>query len=230
MSNLFLDIDRADSVFTLLFAFLVDEVCEDEDLISFKDVVLEIVQGVRLPDDILEKLHRVYISVQQNPVDLYSQALRVNRTFEEDRSVVIALVSMLLRLTVNDGIICKKVRKRLLSILPAFEMTKDELQGLPDELLEVLEYAAEHTELEARSAIVGSLSGWYEVLGCIESNSDDEIRSAYRKLIKEYHPDTRAAEALSAQVMKSRRKQFDKIQEAFEMISRSRQGVTTNAL
>src|SRR5882762_3477107 len=53
---------------------------------------------------------------------------------------------------------------------------------------------------------------YYETLGVPKTASEDEIRSAFRKLARKYHPDT-------AQDKKSAEEKFKEINEAFEVLS-----------
>ena len=52
---------------------------------------------------------------------------------------------------------------------------------------------------------------YYEVLGLSKSASDDEIKKAYRKLAKKYHPDINKA--------KDAEEKFKEINEAYEVLS-----------
>ena len=53
---------------------------------------------------------------------------------------------------------------------------------------------------------------YYEVLGVAKTASDDEIKSAYRKLAKKYHPDLNPGD-------KAAEASFKEINEAYEVLS-----------
>ena len=53
---------------------------------------------------------------------------------------------------------------------------------------------------------------YYEVLGLSKSASDDEIKKAYRKLAKKYHPDMNPGE-------KAAEESFKEVNEAYSVLS-----------
>ena len=62
----------------------------------------------------------------------------------------------------------------------------------------------------------------YEVLGLSPSATDVELRSAYRKLAKETHPDTLVQQGLPPELRASAERRFHEIQDAWEQIRNQR--------
>ena len=60
----------------------------------------------------------------------------------------------------------------------------------------------------------------YEVLGVPETASDEEIRKAYRELVKKYHPDQYRDNPLSSLAQEK----LKEVNEAYDMIMKQRQG------
>jgi DnaJ like chaperone protein len=60
----------------------------------------------------------------------------------------------------------------------------------------------------------------YEVLGLSPSSSDSDVKSAYRRLVKKYHPD--ALQGMGEDVVKEAEASFRQIQTAYEELCRAR--------
>ena len=58
--------------------------------------------------------------------------------------------------------------------------------------------------------------------GCDPGDADDHIKSQYRKLVRDYHPDTIAAKGLPEEFTKFAEDKFREIQEAYEAVKRER--------
>ena len=62
----------------------------------------------------------------------------------------------------------------------------------------------------------------YKVLGISSDATDDEVRSAYRELAREYHPDAVVSKGLPEEFVNFAHRRFQEIQNAYEEIKKER--------
>jgi DnaJ-domain-containing protein 1 len=62
----------------------------------------------------------------------------------------------------------------------------------------------------------------YAILGCAKSDSNDQIKKQYRKLVFKYHPDKIESKELPEERIKFASDKFCKIQEAYDAVKRER--------
>ena len=68
----------------------------------------------------------------------------------------------------------------------------------------------------------GSTDKYYSVLGCRRTDSTETIKSTYKKLVKEYHPDIIASKGLPEEFTKFASEKFREINSAYEKIREQR--------
>jgi len=73
-----------------------------------------------------------------------------------------------------------------------------------------------------RQQVVGVLDRSYTILGCDRNDSIDHIKSRYRNLVNDYHPDKIASKGLPDEFMKFAHDKFREIQAAYEDIKTER--------
>ena len=68
----------------------------------------------------------------------------------------------------------------------------------------------------------GAIESAYQALGVTKDNSDAEIKKAYRRLIREYHPDKLMDQGLPEAMIKEATERSQEIQAAYDFIKKSR--------
>jgi DnaJ like chaperone protein len=113
----------------------------------------------------------------------------------------------------------------LVDILFRMAMADRHLHAAEEELLKRAAriFGFSDTEYEAlRRRHAGSGRDSYAILGCSSASSDDEIKKAYRILVRENHPDRIIGKGLPEEFQEMARKRFIEIQEAWDAIRKER--------
>jgi len=123
--------------------------------------------------------------------------------FQSQPQLLDLMIDILLRVSVADGFLSKDEEDLILSAARTFKFTEEE-----------------YTKL--RSRYVKDFEKYFAVLKSKSSDSNDQIKKRYRKLVLEYHPDKIASKGLPEEFMKFANDKFREIQEAYEVIKKER--------
>jgi DnaJ like chaperone protein len=63
---------------------------------------------------------------------------------------------------------------------------------------------------------------YYRMLNCTPHSTDDEIKKSYKKLAREFHPDTVISKGLPDEFIQFATRRFQEIQGAYEQIRKTR--------
>ncbi|MCI5065314.1 J domain-containing protein [bacterium] len=218
ISNAFLDIDRAESVFELFFVFVRDEGSAVQDEQTFESAMRHIVGGVHLPEEALERVRVIYDRTTRAEPELFDSAVQLRESLSTERPLLVVIFSVLLRLAMDEGMMCQRDRERLTEVFQVFMFTPKEMTLFPDELISTIEYFLCTNDIPRGSPRKSVLSEHFEVLECTPESSSEEVRSSYRRLVKRYHPDRHTSKESDAA---RHRKQFEKVQRAYETITQA---------
>ncbi len=151
-------------------------------------------------------------------VSIFNKALSDNRSFESyadefynsfsnQLDILQLLIDIFYRVAMSDGHMSLKEDSMIYYAARRF--------NIPDSVLRLIKnrYGGNSTSSSTR---------YYAVLGLKDNASNDEIKSTYRKLIKEFHPDTVSQKGAGEQFKEYAKKRFQEIQDAYEQICKER--------
>ena len=122
---------------------------------------------------------------------------------ENDPSINLSVLDMLVRLSIVDGSVNPAEKEILHQAARIFGLSLSEFDSI-------------------LSSYSQDFKKYYSILGCKESDSDEVIKERFRALAKENHPDTILGKGMPEEFVKFAEKRFKEIQEAFEAISNKR--------
>ncbi len=147
-------------------------------------------------------------------VKIFNRALYTHQTFQDyanqfyDRfhsrpPILEFMLDLLFKVSTSGGGLGEAEEKLLLSAGRIFRFSKSRYDNIK----------TRHVKITDR---------YYSILGCSRSDSDEQLKSSYRKLVREFHPDAIAAKGLPEEFTSFAQAKFREIQEAYEGIKEER--------
>ncbi len=146
------------------------------------------------------RLAMLFDLARQSTAGYEYYARQIGRLFRSRPSVLEDVLDSLFTIAMADGALAEAEEAFLLSVAHLF--------GLTDEYFQ-----------RVKAAHVGfELSCSYSMLGVDRSVSEAELKSAYRKLVKEHHPDSLIARGVPDDIIKVANAKLARINDAYHQI------------
>jgi len=143
-------------------------------------------------------------------LDLVAQALY--KTLEKDVHKRQKMVEFLVNLTYIDGTLSQSEEDMLHRIAYHLGFSERDLKAMMER------FGSYHRNSVKESSIDQA----YALLGVTAQATNDEVKKAYRALVREYHPDIIKSQGASDEYLKEATEKVQDINAAYEMIKKSR--------
>jgi DnaJ-domain-containing protein 1 len=189
------------SIFTIIGKFMQKSGVDNKVEI---DVIQSIIIELQLNEDLKEKaIEILYKSKEDYKINLSFVAQRFYDIFKNRNEHLIFIVICLFRIAKSNTKYLTNQENMILSIVDIFNIDKS-------------------VYLQIKEDFFPSLHKFYEVLGCNESDSNDNIKAKYRKLVRLYHPDKLISENLPISVVDLATNKIKEINQAYNVIKKER--------
>jgi len=135
-----------------------------------------------------------------------AEALRRNRAQQEQ------FMGFLIQLAFADGEVSKSEEEVLAIIAEAFAFDPQKYHAIFDQFEAMMQNIQPQATLEDA----------YKVLGVSKHDDMNSIKKAYRKLVRQYHPDIIKSQGKSEEYIKEATAKTQEINQAYEMIKKAR--------
>lgn len=145
----------------------------------------------------------IFRMAQANPQPFEDFARQFYQHFHDRPELLEMMADILVRVAAADGVIQESEDRLIRLAANLFHFSEDILAQI-------------------KSRHVPQTNPSYQVLGCSPSDTDETIKSRYRKLARDFHPDTIASKGLPEEFVVFAHEKFREIQEAYEAIKKER--------
>ena len=166
-------------------------------------VVQKFIKGLQIPETQKRFAKQIFNEAKESGYSLEDFALQLYQATRNHPSILLSFVDLLFRVVAADGTFHPAEESALKSIARIFRISDEQYNNL-------------------KSAYFNVLDKYYGVLNCNPESSNEEIKYNYKKLVKDFHPDTIVSKGLPEEFTDFAAKRFRGIQEAYETIRKER--------
>ena len=195
--------DKQVAFFAALFACLAKIAKADGRVDESEIKKIEEIISIKLN---LNREHRkfainIFQKAKDDNVSFESYASNIYQILSSSQNSLLVFYEILFELALADGILHPKEDELLKKIPRIFRFDKNVYKSLYEKY-------------------VDQNRNYYEVLGLSENSSFSEIKKAYLKKRKEFHPDTLIGKGLPEEFIGKAKEKFIEIQEAYEALEK----------
>ena len=145
----------------------------------------------------------IFHTAVASPETFESFAAQFYNAFHDQPQMLEFMTDILLRVSLSDGQLTPGEEQMIDSAVRIFHISP-----------------ARFEELKAR--YVSKTEKYYAILGASRTDSIEEIKKKYRRLVSEYHPDKIASKGLPEEFIRFANDKFREIQEAYDAIKKEK--------
>jgi DnaJ like chaperone protein len=188
------------------------KVCElEEELI--KNSFDELSSFFSDANEINEILHEIYEKESQNSENIEDLAHQYFSITTSDYKKRVNLFSFLVNLAFIDGVLNEKEDEILQKIRKTFRISNNDYENIIESFKHFFEEHKSFKELDVDEAS--------KILDLRESDSFEDVKRKYRKLVKENHPDIIMGKGLDDSFVKDATEKLQLINEAYEVLKKA---------
>ncbi len=165
--------------------------------------VQKFIKGLQIPETEKQFAKQIFNEAKDSEYSLEDFAVQLYQATRNHPNILLSFVDLLFRVVAADGTFHPAEESALKSITRIFGISDEQYNNL-------------------KAAYFDYLNKYYGILNCNPESSNEEIKSNYKKLVKDFHPDTIVSKGLPEEFTNFATKRFREIQEAYEKIRKER--------
>jgi len=166
-------------------------------------VVQDFISGLPINETEKQFARRVFNEAKNSPYRLEDFADQLYQVVKDQPALLLSYVDLLLRIAAADRVFHPAEEAAISRVKDIFNISDTQYEDL-------------------KAVYFNDLDKHYKILNCTPESSDEEIKSSYKKLVKDFHPDVIISKGLPEEFIEFAASRFREIQESYEKIRRER--------
>jgi DnaJ like chaperone protein len=166
-------------------------------------VVNNFIEQLRIAEGEKQFARQVFNEAKNSSYSIDDFAYQLYQTNKQQPTVLLSFMNLLFQIAAADGKLHPAEETTLRRIREIFRISKEQYNSI-------------------KGGYFDDLDTYYKTLNSTPKSSVQEIKSNYKKLVKDFHPDTIVSKGLPEEFTEFAAKRFREIQNAYEKIREER--------
>jgi len=166
-------------------------------------VVDEFINGMRISDTEKQFAKQVFNEAKNSSYSIDDFALQFYQINSSQPAVLTSFLDVLFRVAAADRVLHPAEEAALVRIKNIFRISDKQFDDI-------------------KSVYFSDVDRYYKILNCSADSSNAEIKKNYKKLVRDFHPDTIISKGLPEEFTDFAASRFREIQEAYEKVKKER--------
>jgi DnaJ like chaperone protein len=166
-------------------------------------VVQDFINNLPMADREKQFAKQVFNEAKSSRYAIEDFATQLYQSAKHQPTVLLSFFNLLFQVAAADGTFHPAEEAALKRIKDIFQISDQEFDNI-------------------KAVFFNQLDKYYKMLDCTPESANQEIKSSYKKLVKDFHPDRIVSKGLPEEFIDFATKRFREIQEAYEKIRQER--------
>jgi len=163
----------------------------------------EFLGGLNIPEQEKQFAKQIFSEAKRSPYSIDDFARQMYQINMRQPTILLSFMDLLFKLVAADGNPNPAEEAALIRIKEIFRIDDQQFNNL-------------------KEIYFKDVNRYYKMLNCGPESSNEEIKANYKKLVKDFHPDTIVSKGLPEEFVQFATKRFQEIQEAYEKVKQER--------
>jgi DnaJ like chaperone protein len=205
MGSAFGRVEQAQAAYFISMFSILGKLAKVDGEVSREEVA--IVDGflstLRIPEQEKQFAKRIFNEAMDSQYSIDDFSEQLYQMNSKRPIILLSFMDLLFKMAAADGTLHKNEEAALRRISAIFRISEQQFSNI-------------------KAGYFTDTDRYYKILSCTPVNSDQEIKASYKKLVKDFHPDTVISKGLPEEFVQFATGRFQEIQDAYEKIRKER--------
>ncbi|MBN1626814.1 MAG: TerB family tellurite resistance protein [Deltaproteobacteria bacterium] len=198
-------VEQAQAAYFISMFSILGKLAKADGAINREEIAVvdKFIKTLRIPEQEKMFAQRIFNEAKDSGYSIVDFAEQLYRMNSRQPTVLLSFMDLLFKLAAADGALHRSEEEALIEIRDVFRISEQQFDNI-------------------KACYFKETDRYYKILNCTPEDSDQQIKAAYKRLVKDFHPDTVISKGLPEEFVQFATGRFQEIQNAYENIRKER--------